>query len=234
MKKSVLLFSIAFFLVISDVLLAQGDLTPKGMDVFQVKEETRYMSQGNNPALVVELPQADPKLVAKLWKKYIQDYDAKVKKGKEGELFADDADIPGIGEGNTVDVYAKIKDSGDGSELSVWFYLGGAYLQSKMHPDRFKEGERFMEQFAIMVKKELIEQEVKAEESRLKELENELKKLERDNERYHQIIAEAEKRIEQAKADIEENEKAQKDTQKALEEQRKRVEEVKDRLKKIE
>ncbi len=228
-----LLLSFALFLVISDVLLAQGDLTPKGIEQIQVKEETRYMSQGNNSALVVEIPEADPKLVSKLWKKYLQDYDARVKKGKEGELFADNADIPGIGLGNPVDVYAKIKESGKGVELSVWFYLGGAYLQSQMHPDRFEEGRRFMEQFALMVKKELIEQQLKDEEGKLKTLENNLKKLERDNERYHQIIKDAEERIKQAEADIQENEKAQEDAQKAIETQRKRVEEVKSKLKKI-
>ncbi len=217
----------------SVALYAQDDLVAKGLEETHVREEIRYMSQGNNTALVIQLPGADVKLVNKLWKKYLRDYDGKVKKAKEDELFADDADIPGIGLGNTVDVYAKMKETGNGTELSVWFYLGGAYLQSDMHPERYEEGRRFMEQFALMVKKEVIRQELKAEEDRLKELENELSKLERDNERYHQIIEDAEKRIEQAKADIQTNEKAQKETQNAIEEQRKRVDMVKSKLKKI-
>ncbi len=226
-------FACFLSLLLFQTLSAQKDLTPKGVEQIQVREETRYMSQGNNKALVIQIPEADPKLVSKLWKKYLREYDGKLKKGKDEEYFVDDADIPGIGLGNTIDLYSKIEENSQGAELTVWFYLGGAYLQSDMHPERFEEGKRFMEQFALMVQKELIKQELKEQESQLKELENELDKLKRDNERYHQIIEEAEKRIEQAKEDIRNNEKAQMDAEKAIEQQREKVDMVKDKLKKI-
>ncbi len=230
MKFFATLLGLLFLL---QTLSAQKDLTPKGIEQIQVWEETRYMSQGNNTALVIQIPDADTKLVAKLWKKYLRDYDGKLKKSKDDEFFVDDADIPGIGLGNTIDIYSKIQETQQGAELAVWFYLGGAYLQSDMHPERFQEGERFMEQFALMVQKELIKQELKEQQDQLKELESQLDKLKRDKERYHQIIEEAEKRIEQAKADIKANEQAQMDAEKAIEKQREKVDMVKDKLKKI-
>jgi hypothetical protein len=197
----------------------------------QVSEQERSMSKGVNNALVIEIPMADPGMIEKLWKKYMKDYDGKTKKVKgEPEWLSDDADIPGIGSGNTMDVYSKIAESGEDVELIVWFDLGGAFLDSDLHPDNYLEGEKFLMRFSLFVEKEKTKLELEAEEKELKNMEKELKDLERNKERYFEIIADAERRIEEAKADIEQNEKDQEAQKKVIEDQLEVIKKVQKKL----
>ena len=43
----------------------------------QISEQTKRMSQGNNNALVLEIPNADSKLVGEVWKDYMKDFEKK-------------------------------------------------------------------------------------------------------------------------------------------------------------
>ncbi|MCB0620164.1 MAG: hypothetical protein KDC43_00935 [Saprospiraceae bacterium] len=209
------------------VLLLTGAVRLQG----QITESTRSMNMGSQNALILEIPNADDKLVEKWWKQYMKDYDAKTKrvKGSDEEL-SDDADIPGIGAGNTVDVYSLTERSGNGVRQVVWFDLGGAFLSSQMHGDRYVEGEKFMMRFGLYVTKEMIQIELKEEEKRMKDLESDLKKLQRDNEKLHEDIADYERRIEEAKAGIEQNLLDQKAREKDIESQQNVIEEVKKKL----
>lgn len=209
------------------VLLLMGAVRLQG----QITESTRSMNMGSQNALILEIPNADDKLVEKWWKQYMKDYDAKTKrvKGSDEEL-SDDADIPGIGAGNTVDVYSLTERSGNGVRQVVWFDLGGAFLSSQMHGDRYVEGEKFMMRFGLYVTKEMIQIELKEEEKRMKDLESDLKKLQRDNEKLHEDIADYERRIEEAKAGIEQNLLDQKAREKDIESQQNVIEEVKKKL----
>ena len=197
----------------------------------QISEESRSMSQGVNNALVFELVNTNEKLVSKLWRDYMRDFDGKPKRVKGyDEMLSDDADIPGIGAGNTVDVYALIEESGEDVILTTWFDLGGAYLNSATHGDRYVEGEKFLMRFGLYVTKEMIKLELEAEKERLSELEKDLDKLKRDNERLHDIIADAERQIEEAKAGIEVNLQEQDGKTKDIDAQHKVVEQVKAKL----
>ena len=209
------------------VLLLTGAVRLQG----QITGSTRSMNMGSQNALILEIPNADDKLVEKWWKQYMKDYDAKTKrvKGSDEEL-SDDADIPGIGAGNTVDVYSLTERSGNGVRQVVWFDLGGAFLSSQMHGDRYVEGEKFMMRFGLYVTKEMIQIELKEEEKRMKDLESDLKKLQRDNEKLHEDIADYERRIEEAKAGIEQNLLDQKAREKDIESQQNVIEEVKKKL----
>jgi hypothetical protein len=197
----------------------------------QVLEQERSMSKGVNNALVLEIPMADPGMVEKLWKKYMKDYDAKTKKVKgEPEWLSDNADIPGIGNGNTMDVYSKIAESGEDVELIAWFDLGGAFLDSNLHPDNYMEGEKFLMRFSLYVEKEKTQLELEAQEKELKNMEKDLKDLERGKERLLDVIADAERRIEEAKADIEQNEKDQDAQKKVIEDQLEVIKKVQKKL----
>jgi hypothetical protein len=196
----------------------------------QVTEESRSMSLGVKNAMVLDLPNTQADFVDKLWKKYIKSYGGKTKRLKGNEYFTDDAEIPEIGGANTVDVYARSEDQGDGSSLAVWVDLGGAFLSSDVDPDRYTEGEKLLMRFALFVAKENTSIELDAEDKALRKLEDLQKKLERDNDRYHREIEQAKEAILQAEANIETNLKEQEETQKQIEIQRSVVEEVKKRL----
>lgn len=198
----------------------------------EISEGLRTMAIGTNNALILELPDSEPKLIEKWWKEFIRDYKGKNRKVKGGdEYLSEDAEIPGLGNGNPIDVYAMTDASGPDVVQTVWFDLGGAYLNSDMHYQQFKAAEDFLQEFAVYAGREKVNLELDAEEKALKDLETELRKLEQENTRLHQDIENAERIIAESKTGLEENAKAQDMRKQAIEEQQKRVEEVKKRLK---
>lgn len=201
--------------------------------IAQVSEELRKMSQGVHQALVMTIPNAKAGDVEDVWEDYIEDfYDCKTKRNrKTDEYFSDNAEIVAIAGSNTVDIYASIEKSGDDdTEIAVWFDLGGAYLSSSEHPNRYTEAEKLVLRFALEVARYSTKEQLEDEEKALKKLESNLKKLKRANDRYHEDIEDAKKRIAKAEENIEENLKEQEDAIKQLEAQKAAVELIKKRL----
>lgn len=198
----------------------------------QISEQSRSMSAGSQNAMVITLPGTTDKFVEKQWKDFMKKYDGKVKSGDGKNMtFTDDTKIPDVGGANTVDVYAQINEKGDDVEFVMWVDLGGAYLSSQQHQDRYTGAEKFLMRFALEVATEQTKEEMEGEEKKLNDLEKDLERLERDNERYHKEIKDAEERIEKAKADIEQNLRDQEETQRLIKEQEKLVEMVQKKLK---
>ncbi|MEL6864969.1 MAG: hypothetical protein AAFP19_11140 [Bacteroidota bacterium] len=197
----------------------------------QITEDDKSMSQGIKNAMILELPDMEEKFVEKLWKKYIKPYGGKTRRNKKAdEWFTDDADIVDIGGSNTVDLYARAAELGDDVELILWVDMGGAFLSSAEHPDRYTEGEKLLMRFALFVAKEQTKMELEAEEKKLKKLKSSLKKLERDNDRYHRDIENAKERIRKAEENIVVNEQEQDGARKQIELQQETIEDVRQRL----
>jgi len=198
----------------------------------QIKEQVYKMSQGSNNALALEIPGVSDKVVHDLWKDYLKDfYDAKPKwDRKADEWFSDDADIAALGLGNTVDIYAAVEEKKEGVVLRMWVNLGGAYLNSRQHPERYTEAEKILMRFGLEVAREKTKEELEAEQDKLKDLQRELSRLESDNKKYHQEIERAKETIKKAEKDIEENEEAQQQQQEVIKLQEKAIKEVEKRL----
>ncbi len=198
----------------------------------QVYEQYKTMSQGDRNALTMTLPQNKEKFVGTLWSAYLKEfYGTKTKLNKKtGEWFSDNVDMPAIGLGNTVDVYASVEQINDDVRLSVWFDLGGAYLTLREHYDRYPEAEKLMMRFALQVAQKSTEQQLGSEEKKLKDLENELKKLQNTNERYLKDIERARETIRKAEEGIAKNDKDQATTQEKIEQQKKAIEAVRRKL----
>ena len=198
----------------------------------QIAEETRALNHSSNNAMVLEVKDADEKFVNKIWKNFLEDYyDAKTKwMRKEHYWLSDNAEIAGLGGSNTVDIYGLAEQKGKHVEMLVWVDLGGAYLSSTTHPDRYEEGERMMNRFAIEIEKEKTKITLKEEEKELKSIQSELKKLVAANQRYHKDIERAKEAIKKAEADIEQNIKAQEATSIKIESQEKVIQTVQKKL----
>lgn len=196
----------------------------------QVSEVTYAMSQGSQNTLTIEIPGASKKDVEKTWQKFMKDYKGKTKKDKKAKLiFSDNAKI-GDMSSNTVDVYAKVEEKGDNSQLYVAFDLGGAFLSSGSHPDKFDAGDKMLNAFALHVKRNQVKDELKGEEKSLGKLEGDLKNLVKKKGNLEDDIKKYEEKIIQAKKDIEQNIEDQKNKQTEIEGQQKVVGEVKQRL----
>lgn len=219
MKKVTLLLTILCFSVLS--MFAQ------------INEGASSMSKGNENAFTLELRQTQEKEISKAWEKFIKGYKGKVKKDKKsGEILADDCQIKEMSS-NTVDVYSSVRQSGENTILTVWYDLGGAFLNSGMHGDKIPVVEKMLKEFAINVDIAAVEEDLKNQEKTLKNLEKDLKGLEKDKEKSENEIAKCEKKILEEKESIKVNLTDQKNKTSEIEAQRKVVEEIKSTLKKM-
>lgn len=198
----------------------------------QVKEGSVSMSQGSHNALSVEIENADTKLIGDVWKDYMKDrYKVKPKwSRKTNEWMADDAEMSMLGGSNTVDLYAKANESGSDVTFYFWADMGGAYLNSSEHPDRYGDAERMMNEFALEVARERTRRKLKDEQDKLKDIEKELAKLQTAKERYENEIQRAEETIQRAKQDIENNEQDQKNKEGEIEAQKEVIKAVEKKL----
>ncbi len=181
---------------------AQEDLSNYSFEP-ALKEMDRLMSKGQKNSFSIVIDGLSKKDIEKSWGKYIKDHDTKSKwDKKKKEYFADNAKVREISD-NTIDIYSQLNEAGDRVELTVWMDLGGAFLSSYDHPQKIKEGEAFILEFATNMEKKRIDNFRKKQEDKLGDLKGDLKdlqkdkgKLEKDIEDYEKKIAEARKKIE--------------------------------------
>lgn len=200
---------------------------------FSISQADENMAKGIRPALVLIIESADDKLVEKVWKDFMKDYDGKTKraKGGNGEDLTSGAEIVGINGVNLLDIYSKaVSGSAGNTEFFVWFDLGGDEFLESNRPNQYAEAERLLLKFAHEVKIEMTRIELNDAEKKLRSLDSDLSRLERQNEGYHRDIEQAEKRIEEAKQNIVKNEEQKVDTSKKIELQKLLVEEIDRRL----
>lgn len=216
MKFFILPMSIAITLV----------LTLNNLTAQVVQEGLKPMSKGTNNCFYLELPSADNKLAADAWKDFVKDYKGKTKYNKkQKEYFTDNATIKDMSE-NTVDIYARF----DPAQITVWFDLGGAYLSSSIHPDRYPAVGKMLSSYYLVLSKELAKADVKLKEDELKTLRNDLKKLENENKDYNETIKKAKEAIAKAEKDIEANQQQQAARQQSIKEKEAEVEGAKNHL----
>lgn len=193
-------------------------------------ESVQSMSIGANNSLTLDLPMYDDKFVEKHWKDYLRDFKGKAKKVKRSsELFSDDAEISYMSN-NSIDIYSQIKKAGDGSELIVWFDLGGAFLNSDDHPEAYQGALTFFDGLQNLFKVENIKLELKDEEKNLKDLERELTKLEKLNEKYHKQIEDWKSKIAENEQLIDQNLLDQEGAQRAIDDQKEVIRSVEVKL----
>jgi len=194
----------------------------------KVDESTDKFAGKSCDVLTVLVYEVEADQVEKEWKSLMRDYKAKNSTSK-GEIFSDNATITEMS-ANTVDVYAKTEKKDNAVKLIVGFDLGGAFVNSSSHSAQYKVGEKIMNDFAVKITKEAIEDKLKTakreQEKRKDKLDDLVKKnadLKKDIENYKSKISQAEK-------DIETNVKNQEDATKDLEAQKKVVETISGKL----
>jgi len=191
----------------------------------QVQEKMLDMSAGQQPALVLEIPGVSQDLVSDYWKQYMKDFYREKPKWqrRDDEWLSDDADISALGMDNTVDVYAKTEKQGENVEVQMWVDLGGAFLNSREHPNRYTEGEKLLLRFALEVAREKMRLDIEAQEDLLKDMNRDMERLASQKERSERQIERAKETIRKAKADIEQNLQEQADMQTKIAEQEKLI-----------
>lgn len=196
----------------------------------QVAEETRVMSVGSQPALVVLLPGADTKFADAEWKEYMKTYGkvTRVKQAKENVV--EGAQILDIGGVNRLNIYSLSEASAEGAKMVVWIDMGGGFISSIGFPKEYAESVKFLQSFAHKVKVDQIALDLDSQQKTLTKFQSNLTKLQRENENLHKIIEDSQKRIAQAELDIVKNLQEQEVASKEIESQKTTVESVQKKL----
>ncbi|MCA6362298.1 MAG: hypothetical protein IM638_04630 [Bacteroidetes bacterium] len=173
-----------------------------------VKESNENIGGGSHNALVVTIYDAKPDDIEKEWKSKMKGYDAKVSSKKE--IFADNALIKEMGGNDPMDIYARVEKVSDTeSKLIVGFDLGGAWLNSKEHSDKYKVAEKIVRDFALQMTKEAVAGIRKAAQKKVDNLKDQQADLEKKNKDLKNDIETYKEKIKKAEDDIKTNESDQ-------------------------
>ncbi|HXD91703.1 MAG TPA: hypothetical protein VNX01_00745 [Bacteroidia bacterium] len=199
MKKQILTIAVA----ISSLQFFAQDV--------KVRESNESFSNGGHNSLSVTLYVTDVNMVEKEWKSKMKDFGYDKSSEKSNEYFFDNVVMKDLGN-NTMDVFSKVTEQkGEKSvTLTAAFDLGGAYLSSSEHKDKFEYVKKMMHDFAVKISKEELDDQIKAAGKALSNLQDKQAGLEKDNKgladditNYNSKIKKANEQIEQNKKDIE-------------------------------
>ncbi|MCF8275240.1 MAG: hypothetical protein K9J17_00780 [Flavobacteriales bacterium] len=194
-------------LLLSSVAMAQNKIT--------VTEKMAAIDGSSRNSLSVTITGANAEDIKKAWKKQLKDLKGKV--SDKTVIFGDDCQAKSMGD-NSFDVYSVVQEATDeGVELIVAFDLGGAYLSTANHPDKYPAGEKIVYDFAVEQSKEVVRREIENAGKVLGGFEKELVSMAKDKEGLEKDIADYNKKIEEAQGSIEKNVAAQATKQKEIE-----------------
>ena len=222
-------FSIA---AIAGLLISAITFTSAQKMNIKVTESNEHIGNGKNNALVVTVYETTPEEAAGKWKSLMKEYKAKVSMGDE--VFADNAVIKTINDNNTIDVFAKTEKIKEGeTKLIVAFDLGGAFLNSSDHKEKFIEAKKLVYDFAVKTTKEAIAGQLKSAgkvfsklEDDQHDLEKQQKRLNSNVEEYKAKIEDYNKRIKEAQDNLAKNKTDQEKKKGELDAQKKVVDAI--------
>ena len=189
-------------IAIPSLLFAQKDILTSEVD--------KEMSQGVKNSYVTLIPQAKGKDVTSDWKKYIK----KDSKGKvdenNGEIFIIGGTIKNVSN-QPLNIYARVLETTEGVQLTVWISEGGVFLSSVGNPDKSVAIQKYLHDFGVQQYKDAVKQQLEAEQKKQKELEKVYEGFVKDQKKAESNIISHNKDIEKLQNKIkEENENIQK------------------------
>jgi hypothetical protein len=198
----------------------------------EVREGSDNLNGSSHPSLTVMAYVKDGDKLLKAFKEKMKDHGGKVSTKKE--LFADDCEWKAFGP-NAFDAYAKIEEvKGEGFKLIVGVDMGGAWMSPSQHGEQTRLFKTLLQELAVKVSKDEVEDEVRAQEKLLEKEMDQQKSLEDKNADLKKDIEDYKKKISQAESDIKTNEENQKKKKEEIEKQKEVVKLAKEKLAKIE
>lgn len=165
-----------------------------------VIQQSVKMSQGEQPAYIVMIPQADYDQVLKEWKKIIRQNTKSKIEESEHELFIQVTQISEISH-NPIDIYSAVIKTDSMVKVVAVFEIDSTFFTySEEKPDLRTEKthhgiKNFMMNFANDQYKSAVELELSDAEKLLKTKNKELTDLEKENESYQKEVKESEQNI---------------------------------------
>lgn len=183
-----------------------------------IQNTNSKFSIGNAPCLKIEILEADDDFCKKEWDRTLDGFKNEKIKKSGNEIFADNVLIPEMGN-NPVDIYTTIeyqKKSGKTVICSA-VDLGGAFLNSGDHSEKFKIYENILKKYANGTQKKFFEKKLEDQTEEQRKIFKKINNLTEDNKELNDKIFKAEN-------DIKKNEKEISETKSKLEIKKKEVE----------
>ena len=152
-----------------------------------ITEEIYTFSIGSKNAITIILPDSKKDVVNKSLVKEIKSWGGKMKSSKT-EITTFQSIDRKLFDGKSFDSYAKIYQSGQDVKISIAIDLGGAFLSSSQHPDKFNQMKEKLYKFAIDAGNASLAADSKAEEKLLKTMNKDLKSLDKNDASYKKNI----------------------------------------------
>lgn len=194
---------------------------------FTTNEVRQFMSKGEQNGIEVVLNGSKPEDAKDALEKWARHMKAKVERDKKNpEIFIDNAQIPTIS-ANPVDMYAIVTPVDNGSKVTLFTDLGGAFITSAAYGTQYAALEAVVKKFAKDQAISVVEDQQKTEDKNLKSLTGNLKDLTKKKEDYLKDIEKAKALIQQREQDIIKNEAEQATKQQQISLQQQIIETIK-------
>jgi len=198
---------------------------------FSITESDVKLGGVFHNTLSINIYETDKKSIVQEWKSELKKTDAKV--SSKDEINALSAYMKDIGN-LPFNLYSKVEEKGDKLfALYVAVDLGGTYLSSSIHPDKYKIFSDMIYEFATKMTNEGIHKQIKDAEKVLDQSNNDLDKLVKDNKKLNDNIEGWQDDIKKAENELVKNEEDQKFKQEEINQRKEIVNEVKAKLKKV-
>ena len=169
---------------------------------FTTNEVRQFMSKGEQNGIEVILNGTSIKQAKEGLKKLSKKLDAKlISEKKSPEILLDNARIPTVS-ANTVDIYAIVTPVDNGSKVTFFTDLGGAFITSYAYGTQHAAMEAVIKEFAQNQAVVAVSSQQKAEEKSLKSLNKELKSLQKSKEKALKTIEESKSKIKKMEQEI--------------------------------
>ncbi len=189
----------------------------------ETKEVRKNMSMGNQPGIEIIIPHISEDNLEDAVKKVTKKFKGDKEKVKHSnEIYLDDALIKEISN-NTIDIHQIIEKEGTGLRYTVFFNLGGVFLDSKLNAKKFAYAEEIVNRIALKASEIRIDDILKEEQDKLEDFEDDQKKLVKEKENATEDIQDAKDLIAKREKEIQDNIKMQSSKTLEIEKQRKKV-----------
>lgn len=199
---------------------------------YTVTETEKSMYKGTHPALTMTFEGVSVKVAEDEWKGFIKSYKGKTKEDKKGKVwFTDDAKLEKVSE-NTIDLYTSFTEVPGGTNVSVWFDLGGAYLSSGLERSKTEEAKKVLQNYGHAISKYLAKEDWDMQVKNLDEMGKSLKKMQGTQSDLQKKIEELKAEMMTLEAELQQNLSEQQNQQNVMKAQEKAVESAKSLYKK--
>jgi hypothetical protein len=187
------------------LLILLFSLSIKAQEAITLGEDSLMINKSLLPGMSVNIPEADHQKTLDSWIKTLQSGTRSTVVTENGEMTIFGANIRDVS-GTPLNVYSRLAESDSALRLGVAFELSkDVYIEKATGDAEYTRAKSFIFNFAKNQYISVIEEQLKAEDSKLKDLEKELSSLERDGSGMEKTVRKSDRIISSEESKLADN-----------------------------